>query len=153
MTSLVLSIVLLVLFLVVVAVWKAKFASSMADSYSSAKPLTDPEQTLFWRLKEAMPECIVLSQVTFSRFLKPKGAMSRSQHQILFNRISQKSIDFLVCLPDFTVVAALELDDASHSPARDARRDAILTAAGIPVVRVHVKDMPSVENLRAAFIQ
>src|SRR5688500_5075902 len=40
------------------------------EAYASQRPLSDPEQTLFWRLREAMPECVVLSQVSFSRFIK-----------------------------------------------------------------------------------
>lgn len=118
--------------------------------YRSLKPLSDPEQSLYWRLKEAMPECVVLAQVTFSRFIAAQHS-DRSGRQALFNRISRKSEDFLVCLPDFTVVAAVELDDKSHSPKTDAQRDSILEAAGIPLVRVNVREVPSAEQLRAIF--
>jgi hypothetical protein len=119
-------------------------------TYRAVKPLSDPEQTLYWRLKDAMPECVVLSQVTFSRFIRPEHAAPGSR-QALFNRISRKSVDFLLCLPDFTVVSAVELDDRSHSSKRDAERDAILQAAGIPVVRVNVSAIPATEKLRALF--
>lgn len=47
--------------------------------YEQLKPLSDPEQVLYWRLVAALPECVVLSQVTFSRFMRPatEGAESK----------------------------------------------------------------------------
>lgn len=143
---------IVVLAIVVLALrWAiATQSRTAAGSYRAAIPLSEPEQTLYWRLREAMPECVVLCQVSFSRFLEPHGAPPAAR-QALFNRIAQKSADFLVCLPDFTVVAAVELDDGTHRRMKDARRDSILQSAGLPVVRMHVRDIPSVERLRAMF--
>jgi len=124
---------------------------SEAGAYASKKPLSDPEQTLYWRLREAMPECVILSQVSFSRFIKP-GVTVASRRR-LFNQIAQKTVDFLVCLPDFTLVAAVELDDGTHQRTRDAHRDSILRSADVPLVRLHVRDIPSVEQLRAMFLK
>jgi hypothetical protein len=123
---------------------------SKTGGYRSRKPLSEPEQVLFWRLREAVPECVVLSQVSFSRFIEPVGAHGGAR-QGLFNRISRKTVDFLVCLPDFSLVAAVELDDRTHLLAKDAMRDAILESAGIPMLRVNVRDLPTVEVLRAMF--
>ena len=36
------------------------------------KPLSDPEQVLYFRLREAFPECIVLAQVEISRVIGVK---------------------------------------------------------------------------------
>ena len=121
--------------------------------YRQVKPLTGPEQTLYWRLREALPECVVLSQVTFSRFMKPDtgGLAPMPVYRALQNRISQKTLDFLVCLPDFTVVAAVELDDRSHRGDADRQRDELLNAANITVIRVSVDDIPSAQRIREAF--
>ena len=73
------------------------------------------------------------------------------QRLSLHNRIAQKSADFLVCLKDFTVVGAVELDDATHSARNDANRDELLHSAGIEVVRVHVNNIPSIDTLRDIF--
>lgn len=122
-------------------------------SYESVKPLSAPEQVLYWRLLEALPECVVLPQVTFSRFMKPDtgGVAPKEEYHALQNRISQKTIDFLVCLKDFTVVAAIELDDATHKRDADERRDQILRAAGVVVIRLRTREMPTIEKLRELF--
>lgn len=121
--------------------------------YQQVRPLSDAEQALYWRLVEALPECVILSQVTFSRFMKPDtgGVAPAREYHALRNRISQKTIDFLVCLKDFTVVAAIELDDSSHVEASDRARDELLRAGGIAVLRMPSRDMPSVARLRELF--
>jgi hypothetical protein len=154
MSGLALLAVVAVIAAVVMAVaWPKVKTASRALSYTQLKPLTEREQTLYWRLVQALPECVVLSQVTFSRFMKPDtgGLAPLKEYRALQNRISQKTIDFLVCLPDFTVVAALELDDASHDQALDRQRDALLRAAGIAVLRIKANEMPAVARLRELF--
>lgn len=143
-----------VLIAVVVAIGmvKSRVNAPLSGGYRARKPLSEPEQVLFWRLREAIPECVVLSQVSFGRFVEP-SAVERGTRQALFNRISRKTVDFLICLPDFTLVAAVELDDASHRASLDAKRDAILKSAGIPILRMNVRDIPSVEQLRVMLTQ
>ena len=121
--------------------------------YRQLKPLSAAEQTLYWRLREALPECVVLSQVTFSRFMRPDtgGVAPLAEYRALQGRISQKTLDFLVCLPDFTVVAAVDLDDSTHRGQADRQRDELLNAAGITVIRVTADDIPSAQRIRQAF--
>ena len=132
---------------------RAMPAFGAAMRYRQVRPLSAPEQTLYWRLREALPECVVLSQVTFSRFMRPDtgGLAPLAEYRAMQNRIAQKTLDFLVCLPDFTVVAAVELDDASHRSDVDRQRDQLLTAAGITLIRVTVDDIPSARRIREAF--
>jgi very-short-patch-repair endonuclease len=51
----------------------------------------------------------------------------------------------------FTVVAAIELDDSTHQGAKDAQRDSIFESARLPLVRLHVRNIPAVEELKALF--
>jgi hypothetical protein len=143
----------LVLALVLFLALRGSSAGRASLRYQQVRPLSDAEQALYWRLVEALPECVILSQVTFSRFMKPAtgGVAPRREYHALRNRISQKTIDFLVCLKDFTVVAAIELDDSSHVEASDHARDELLRAAGIAVLRMPSRDMPSVARLRELF--
>jgi len=73
--------------------------------------LGQPEQVLYRRLMQALPNNLVFAQVQLSRFLEVKRGVPR---QTWFNCISQLSADFLVLNPDTSVLAAIELDDASH---------------------------------------
>ena len=132
---------------------REKAAPDVPLRYRQVKPLTAPEQTLYWRLREALPECVILSQVTFSRFMRPDtgGIAPLQVYRTLQNRIAQKTLDFLVCLPDFTVVAAVELDDSTHRKDADRQRDELLNAANITVIRVSADDIPSAQRIREAF--
>ncbi len=115
-----------------------------------AGPLTEPEQALYWRLREACPEHVILAQVALSQILRAKRGPSR---QRTFNRFSQLVADFVVCTKGFEVVAIIELDDRSHDkPSRaatDARKGEVLAAAGYRLLRVRVSKMPGSEELRA----
>jgi very-short-patch-repair endonuclease len=115
------------------------------------RPLTDREQVLYWRLRKVLPEQMVLAQVALSRIVRvEKGYDFRAW----LNRINRMTVDFLVCLPDATIVAAIELDDASHAPsdrvAADAKKDKALESAGIKLLRF--RDIPTEDELRHAFL-
>ncbi len=118
-----------------------------------AKPLlSEPEQVLYHRLVKALPEFVVLAQVQLSRFLVIKGT---SGVQAIRNRIDRKSVDYLICTRDFSIRAAIELDDKSHERAkqkqRDADKGAALAAAGIELIRYSVKQLPSELDIKARF--
>ena len=104
--------------------------------FHARKPLSVPEQILYFRLLEALPEHIVLAQVGLSRIL---GVNKGNNFQAWHNRINRMSADFVVCKKDSTVVTEIELDDASHEAserkAADQKKDRALTAAGVPIIR------------------
>lgn len=114
--------------------------------------LTEIEQSLYHRLVEALPECKVLAQVQVSQIV---GIKKGPLWQTWFNKISRKSVDFLVCLKDFTIVAAIELDDSSHErddrKKADADKDAALMGAGYKVIRWSANSLPSVDVIRNTF--
>jgi Protein of unknown function (DUF2726) len=111
--------------------------------FSLRRPLTEPEQVLYFRLRQALPDHMVLAQVGMSRFL----AVRRGHNaRAWYDRISRMSVDFLVCTKDASVIAAIELDDASHQPPdranADAKKELALKAAGVRLVRWTVSAMP-----------
>lgn len=114
--------------------------------------LTEIEQALYHRLVEALPNHAVLAQVQVSQIV---GIKKGPLWQTWFNNISRKSVDFLICLKDFTVVAAIELDDSTHEredrKKADTDKDAALFGAGYQVIRWSAKSLPSVEVIRSAF--
>jgi Protein of unknown function (DUF2726) len=116
--------------------------------------LSQPEQILYRRLVQALPGNLVFSQVQLSRFLDIESGVPR---QSWHNRISQLSADFLILNPDTSVVAAVELDDASHlrrsRQDADARKGYALQSAGVPLIRWHVKSLPDEAAIRAALAE
>lgn len=110
---------------------------------SAKQPLTEREQAMYFRLTKTLPEHVVLAQMAFSALLTTKDKPTRAT----FDR---KVADFVLCDKAFNVLAAIELDDASHRDrqAQDAARDALLTKAGIPVMRF--KNVPDADVLLQA---
>lgn len=112
-------------------------------SFAKKRLATPHEQTMYWRLVEALPpsEYIVLAQVSFGALLNARQGASRYS-------FSQKIADFVVTDKSFTVLAVVELDDSSHrgKEERDAQRDAMLIEAGYQVLRY--PRVPDVAKLR-----
>ena len=121
--------------------------------FYAKKPLTQPEQVLYHRLVAALPDYIVLAQVQLSRVMGVKKGFSVRGW---LNRINRMSFDFVVCLKDSTVVAAIELDDRSHvTPERidaDIKKSRAADSAGIRLVRWNVKGLPDDKDIRDAFV-
>jgi hypothetical protein len=119
----------------------------------TAKPLLSrPEQLLYGRLVRSFPGNIILAQVALSQLLVVRRDAAGSA-QSISNRFRQLVADFVICAPDFTAVAVIELDDRSHGRRvqreRDRRKDQFLQAAGIRVIRIAVADIPNEAALRA----
>ncbi|WP_151905100.1 DUF2726 domain-containing protein [Acinetobacter nosocomialis] len=109
------------------------------------KPIiTMNEQPTFMKLKEALPEHIILAQVAFSAFMTAQGYATRN----LFNR---KVADFVVLDKAFNIVAIVELDDSSHKGKEkfDAERDALIHEAGFKVIRY--KRTPELVQIHSDF--
>jgi very-short-patch-repair endonuclease len=148
--------VLLVLIAVAAIVLQKRLAPSPHGEepwpFYRKKPLSEPEQILYYRLVNALPECIVLAQVQLSRILGVKKGRDFGRWH---NRICQKSVDFVVCLKDSTVVAVVELDDATHGRASrqkaDATKDKALASAEVDIVRWNVRSLPDEAEIRARF--
>lgn len=156
MNMLFLLIVLVIVVVAVLAVVKAKSQGGVGDEvwpFYPKKPLSQPEQVLYFRLVQALPDHIVLAQVQLSRLL---GVKKGNNYQAWFNRINRMSADFVVCNKDSSIVAVIELDDASHQKedrqAADAKKDKALSSAGIRIIRWQSKAIPDVGAIQAAFM-
>jgi hypothetical protein len=115
-----------------------------------ARPvLSEVERHLFHRLVEALPEKLILPQVQLCRFVEVRNVPRRLA---VLNRYNRLSADFVICNADAVVERVVELDDRSHNRAaarsRDAKKDAVLKSAGIPIVRFQARAIPSVVDLR-----
>lgn len=107
-------------------------------------PLTRNEQAMYFRLQDALPDLIVLSQVSFGALLSARSTAVR-------NTFGRKRADFVICEKSFKVVAIVELDDSSHDgkKARDEKRDAQLQNAGYRVLRY--RGIPNIDRVQVDF--
>jgi hypothetical protein len=149
------AIVLIALVAIIFAIVKRRGASDVGNvpwPFYAKKPLTQPEQILYHRLVAAMPQCIVLAQVQLSQVL---GVQKGFNFREWNNHINRMSLDFIVCLKDSTIIAAVELDDKTHEKATrieaDAKKGKALSAAGIELIRWHVSALPDEPAIRQAF--
>ncbi|MBI5178115.1 MAG: DUF2726 domain-containing protein [Nitrospinae bacterium] len=109
-------------------------------------PLSKREQEFFWLLKKTLPDHIILAQVDLKQLIEIGSTKDRQKHM---NKISQRSIDFVICNKDFLVLAAIELDDSSHNSKSQKKKDEVKTtyieAANIPFKRY--RKPPSTEEI------
>jgi uncharacterized protein DUF2726 len=120
----------------------------------TAKPLLGrPEQVLYGRLVRAFPGYVILAHVAVSRLLVVDRAAGAAEGPAIANRGRQLVADFVVCRPDFTALAVVELEN--RGVGRDAlrdrnrRKDQLLQSAGIKVVRLSANDIPNEPALKA----
>ena len=115
------------------------------------KVMSNRERVPYHRMVKALPDRIVLAQVQLARMLAL--ASGENRHWWL-QHIDRNTIDFVICLPDSTVVAAVEVDDDAPSTAHRRRADALkakaLASAGIKLVRWGARQLPNEHTIRAA---
>lgn len=135
---------ILLLAMAVIAINARKRSRRATGELRARHPLTDREQSMYFRLAQTFPEHVVLAQVAFSALLDTHDRPTRST----FDR---KVADFVLCSKGFSPIAVIELDDHSHrnKERADAKRDAILQRAGYRVVRF--KQIPDGPELLSAF--
>jgi very-short-patch-repair endonuclease len=142
--------------IVLLAILKAKAQGGSGNKdwpFYAKKPLSQPEQILYFRLVQALPNNIILAQVQLSRLL---GVKKGNNFQAWSNRINRMSADFVVCNKDSSIVAVIELDDATHERedrrAADAKKDKALGAAGVQIIRWQAKAIPDLATIQKAFM-
>lgn len=130
---------------------RAKATSDESWPYQQRCIMTDREQALYHLLREALPDCIVFTQMHLSQVIEVKRHTKDSKNWL--TKIHQARADFVVCKPDFSVLAVIDVDDSFQSDvkqsAREAEKNKALKAAGIKVIRV--RDLPTVTSICKKF--
>lgn len=108
------------------------------------------EQLLFARLKEAAPALLVFAQVSMSQLFHITNQKRNSFMQL--GEIGRKSVDFLLCREDTSILIAIELNGPTHEREdqrkRDEKKQAALEEAGIPLAIFTPSEIPNVPELR-----
>lgn len=140
-------VVVIALFFLVRAARKSAGSAEDGKGTPAEQPrrrqlLSEREQAMHHRLAQALPELVILAQVSF-------GALLTARAYAVRNTFDRKTADFVVCDKAFQVLAVIELDDASHKgkAVKDGARDAMLVQAGYRVVRYpHIPDIDRVRD-------
>lgn len=102
------------------------------------------ERKLFALLKIAFPEKLIFSEVSMSQMF-----WRLNYYQL--NKIGKKSIDFVICEEDTSIIAAIELNGPHHEQQKQIERDIIkkeaLEEAGIPLLVYYPDKLPSIEKI------
>lgn len=121
--------------------------------FERKKILTNPEQALYFKLCEALPEHCIFSQVQLSQLVQVKKG---HDFKAWFNRINRMSADFVVTDKNMHTIAVIELDDKTHEkPDRieaDKKKDKALASAGIRTIRWKSGTTPTTEEIKKIFI-
>jgi len=110
---------------------KLSATSAPEAAYVRRDPVFTPaERSFYGVLKQACGgQAEVLGKVRVADVVTPRKGMGRSKWQSAFNRIAAKHFDYLICHPgDLSVIAAVELNDASHKARSRSQRDAFLAS-------------------------
>ena len=111
------------------------------------RPLASPEQVLYQRLVSALPGCTVLHRVALGEVIGVRpGADSRRWSA----RMRHLHYDFVVCSASATVLAAIVLDDATHSRRANRIRAQASASAGLRLLRWQRKALPDRAAIQAA---
>lgn len=150
-------LMLLIIFVIVILVMTKK-GKSTKEKTNGALPyfrkktlLNEKEQVLFPRLIKAMPTCYVMTQVRLADIVGVKKGVAN--WQAWQNKITQKSVDFVICDKSFAVLVCIELDGKTHTQEdrqkADRSKDDALKVAGIQILRIEASKIPSIEEIKA----
>jgi hypothetical protein len=142
---------------VLLKAWLARPSGPTLD-VRPAPLMTNVERRTIAYIESALPWARIHAQVSMGAILAPKKGLNRSQATTVRNRFSSKRIDFVVeDRGTGKVVMLIELDDRSHRPEQDARRDRMMAAAGYATLRLPASEQPTREgvhrHIRNAFDQ
>jgi very-short-patch-repair endonuclease len=117
------------------------------------KPLLTPNETEFFhRLQRALPAYQVFPQVAFAAFLTDDKKLSRNARWSLRARFDRKIADYVICeRGSLKIIVLVELDDATHVPSADRKRDALTKAAGYQTLRFQSRHKPSDAEIAQLF--
>jgi hypothetical protein len=116
--------------------------------------LTDNEHEFLERLRSALPEFRIWPQVAMGALVEVTLPRSHPDFRDVRRQFAEKIVDYVVSKPPrLEVVAVVELDDKTHDPTRDAKRDALLCSAGIRTVRFQSRAKPTAAEIRRRLLE
>ena len=143
------AVVLIAVAVILAKVWLK--GTGKSGTYKASALMTANEAEFFGRLVAALPDHYIFPQVAMSALIEAATTDKKQAHSDRL-RIAQQRVDYVVCDMTCKVIAVVELDDRTHSTAKDQVRDARLQQAGLSIARFQSKSKPSADALRAAIL-
>jgi very-short-patch-repair endonuclease len=113
--------------------------------------MSEREKSLYQDLISLYPDHKSFVQVALSQLIDV--ARNHPDRMAIRGRFKQLVADFVLCRPDLTIVAVIELDDRTHLRAdrkmADARKSKALADAGLRLVRIPAGAIPPIGKLKA----
>jgi hypothetical protein len=114
------------------------------------RPLTKLELKALGQIQSTAPHCIVLPQVSLSRFLKVKTSLPYGPW---FYKVGRRCVDFLVCSQGGDVLGVVELQTAktlqSHISSGVLAKERTLAQASIPIWHFNPESPDALDQLHA----
>jgi hypothetical protein len=143
----ILLLLLIIAVLIMVSKLKVQIQAAQGDwPLFAKKPLSEPEQQLYFRLQQAMPEHIVLAHVPLSCLLDVKNGHN---YRAWFKRMHLMQAQFVVCDKESGVLAVIELDDVARPEQDRGAAEQALSGAGIRVLHWQAKALPDPATIRS----
>lgn len=149
------SLTALLLFVFFVALVKLLWRSQSALSYFALPTLFSPgELSFYYVLKQALSgEYEIFAKVRIADVIRPEKSLNQKLYRTALNKITSKHFDYVICDPKtLSIVAAIELDDKSHSTTRVIVRDNFVNgackSAGIKLIRFKAKSRYQIQHVR-----
>lgn len=142
----------LIVLAIVAAALTRKAGKRRTYAYKAAPILTKGERAFADALEKCLPPgARLLAKVRMADLINTASAHDRGA----FSKISQKHMDFVITARDWTVLAAIELNDKSHEAQHRRHRDEFIQkaceGAGIRLHFVRAAARYDLEALRALF--
>jgi very-short-patch-repair endonuclease len=119
------------------------------SAFRAKRILTENEEEFLSRLRRALPECEIWPQVAMGAIVEVTLPRNHPDFWDVRRQFAEKIMDFVVSRRrSLQVVAVVELDDRTHDPKKDAKRDAPLSAVGIRTVRFQSRAKPDRAEIR-----
>ncbi len=119
---------------------------------------TASERKFYFALQRAVGDrYLIFAKVRAADLLLPISAKDRSRWRSAFNKVACKHFDYVLCDEGLDIIAAIELDDASHARADRIERDRFIEwackSAKLPLIRIKTAKHYDTKELRSTILR
>ena len=127
------------------------FHEKTVPKFRRKSVLTGSERTFFYKLRNALPECAISTQMAPSALIEPIGiGKLRKAAMACFDG---KRVGYAIFDDDMQIMAVVELNYRSRPSRREKATDACFKSAGIRVIRFDVRRLPSETTIRSTIYE